>query len=62
MLLSTFLSSSPVVWYGLSLHGCDCFHFLCAEFLEESFVEVAWWSHIIFVSACHGRLLLLHLF
>jgi hypothetical protein len=23
---------------------------------------VAWWSHIIFVSACHGRLLLLHLF
>jgi hypothetical protein len=44
-----------VVWYCLSSHGFVCFHFLCAEFLEESFVVVAWWSYIILVSAYHGR-------
>jgi hypothetical protein len=54
--------SSPVVWYCLTFHGYVGFHFLCAEFLGESFVVVALWSHIVLVSACHGRLLLLHLF
>jgi hypothetical protein len=46
--------SSTVVWYCLSFHGFACFHFLCAEFLGESFVVVAWWSYIVLVSAYHG--------
>jgi hypothetical protein len=54
--------SSPVIWYCLSFHGLVCFHFLCVEFLEESFVVVAWWAYITLVSAYLGRLLLLHLF
>jgi hypothetical protein len=54
--------SSPVVWYFLSFHGFVCFHFLCAGFLEDTFVVVAWWSYIDLVSAYHGKLLLLHLF
>jgi hypothetical protein len=47
-----------VVWYCLLFHGFVCFHFLCAEFLGESFVVVAWWSYIILVSAYHERLVL----
>jgi hypothetical protein len=63
MLLSTFFGfSSLVVWYCLSFHGFVCFHFLCADFLGESFVVVAWLSCIVLVSAYHGRLLLLHQF
>jgi hypothetical protein len=42
--------------------GFFCFHFLCAEFLEESFGVVSWWSYIVLVSAYHRRLLLFHLF
>jgi hypothetical protein len=53
--------SSPVLWYCLPFHGFIYFHFLCSEFLEESFVVVAWWSYIVLVSAYYGRLLLLHL-
>jgi hypothetical protein len=53
---------SLVVWYCLPSHGFVCFHFLCAEFLEESFVLVAWWSYIDLISAYHGRLLLVYLF
>jgi hypothetical protein len=62
MLLSTFL---PFFSCGLVLpasHGFVCFHFLCAELLEESFVVVAWWSYFVLVSAYHGRFLLLYLF
>jgi hypothetical protein len=62
MLLSDSFFSSPVVWCCLSSHGFVCFHFLFAESLDESFVVVALWSHIVLVSAHHGRLLLLHLF
>jgi hypothetical protein len=51
-----------MIWYCLPFHGFVCFHFMCAEFLDESFVVVAWWSYIALVSAYHGRLLLLHLF
>jgi hypothetical protein len=50
--------SSPVVWYCLPFHGFVCFHFLCEEFLGESFVVVTWWSYIVLVFAYHGRLLL----
>jgi hypothetical protein len=56
------LFSSPVAWYCLPFHGFVCFHFLCAEFLGESFAVVVWWSYIVLVSAYQGRLLLLHLF
>jgi hypothetical protein len=49
MLLPVF---SQLCWVSLS----------GAESLEESFVMVALWSHIVLVSAYHGRLLLLHLF
>jgi hypothetical protein len=52
--------SSLVASYCLPFHGFVCFHFLCAEFLEESFVVVALWSHIALISAYHGRLLLLY--
>jgi hypothetical protein len=62
MLLYSFAFSSPVVWYCLSFHGYVRFHYLYVESLEESFVEVAWWSYIVLVSGYHGRLLLLHLF
>jgi hypothetical protein len=51
-----------VVWCSLSFHGYVGFHFLFAESLEESFVVVALWSHIVLISDYHGRLLLLHLF
>jgi hypothetical protein len=63
MLLSTFLSSL-LLWFGTAcpLMGFFCFHFLCAVFLEESFVVVSWWSYIVLGSAYHGSLLLLHLF
>jgi hypothetical protein len=37
-----------VVWYCLSFHGFVCYNFLCAEFPEETFVVVVWWSYIIF--------------
>jgi hypothetical protein len=40
-----------MVWYCLPFHGFVCFHFLCAEFLEETFVVVAWWSYIVLVPA-----------
>jgi hypothetical protein len=33
---------------------------MCAEFLGESFVVVAWWSYIVLISAYHGKLLLLY--
>jgi hypothetical protein len=62
MLLSTLAFSSPVLWYCLSSHSFVCFHFLCAEFFEESFVVMAWWSYIVLVSAYHGKLLLACLF
>jgi hypothetical protein len=54
--------SFPVVWYCLPFRGYVGFHFVCAKSMEESFVVVALWSHIVLVSAYHGRLLLLHLF
>jgi polyferredoxin len=38
------------------------FTFCVKKSLNESFVVVALWSHIVLVSAYHGRLLLLHLF
>jgi hypothetical protein len=60
--LSFLAFSFPVVWYCLSFFGYVGFQFLRAESLEESFVVVALWSHIVLVSAYHGRLLLLHLF
>jgi hypothetical protein len=41
----------------LPFHGFVCFHFLCAEFLGESLVIVAWWSYIVLVSAYHERLI-----
>jgi hypothetical protein len=63
VLLSTFLPFlRNVLWYCLPFHDFACFHFLCAEFLEESFVVVAWWLYIVLVSAYHRRLLLFHLF
>jgi hypothetical protein len=62
MLLYSLAFSSPVVWYGLSFHGYAGFHFLCAESLEVSFVEVALWSYIVLISAYHGRFLLVHVF
>jgi hypothetical protein len=40
----------PVVWYCLSFHGFVCFHFVCADFLEDSFVVLTWWSYIVLVS------------
>jgi hypothetical protein len=46
-----------VVWFCLPFHGFISFHFLCAEFLGESFVVVAWWSYIVLASAYHGRLI-----
>jgi hypothetical protein len=46
-----------VTWYCLSFHGFVCFHFLHAEFLEESFVMLAWWSYIVLISAYHGEAL-----
>jgi hypothetical protein len=42
-------------WYCLSSHGFVCFHFLCAEFLGESFILVVWWPYIVLVSAYHGN-------
>jgi hypothetical protein len=48
-----------MVWYFPYSHGFVCFHLLCAESLVESFVVVAWWSHIILVSVYCGRFLLL---
>jgi hypothetical protein len=59
------LTLLPFFSCGLVLHalpGFVCFHFLWAEFLEESFVLMAWWSYIVLFSAYHGRFLLLHLF
>jgi hypothetical protein len=50
-LLLSFAFSFPAVWYAF--HGFVCFHFLCAEFLGESFTVVAWWSYIVLVSAFH---------
>jgi hypothetical protein len=50
-----------IPWYCLPFHGFVCFHILCAEFLEESFVVVAWWSYIVLASAYDRGLLLLHL-
>jgi hypothetical protein len=47
--------------YGLMLpisHGFVCFHLLCAEFLVESSVVVAWLSYIVLVSIYRGRFLL----
>jgi hypothetical protein len=44
--------SFPVVWCCLSFHGYVGLHFLRAESLEESFVVVALWSHIVLVSGC----------
>jgi hypothetical protein len=61
MLLSTFLPFL-LLWFGIACPFMVLFDFLCAEFLGESFVVVAWWSYIVLVSANHGRLLLLHLF
>jgi hypothetical protein len=49
--------SFPVVWCSLPFHDYVGFHFLCAQSLEESFVVVALWSHIVLVSAYHGRLI-----
>jgi hypothetical protein len=62
MLLSTFLPFI-LLWFGTGSHFVIfvCFHFLSVDFLEESFVVVAWWSYIVLVSAYHGRHLLLHL-
>jgi hypothetical protein len=40
-----------VFWYCLLFFGDVGFHFLCADSLEESFVVVALWSHIVLVSA-----------
>jgi hypothetical protein len=42
MLLLAFAFSS-VAWYCLHIHGSVSFHFLCAEFLGESFAVVIWW-------------------
>jgi hypothetical protein len=56
------------VWEKREINGKNgpnwgvCFDILCAEFLEESFVVVVWWSYIVLVSAYHGRPSLLHLF
>jgi hypothetical protein len=64
LLLSTFLLST-FFSCGFMLPALSwfiCFHFLCAEFLEETFAVVAWWSYIVLVSAYLRRLLLLHLF
>jgi hypothetical protein len=64
MLLSTFLPFL-LLWFGAAcpfMVMFVCFYFLCVEFLEESFVVVAWWSYIVLVSAYHGRLFLLHIF
>jgi hypothetical protein len=62
MLLSTFL---PFLLQGFD-NACPSmilFAFtLCAEFLEESFVMVAFWSYVVVVSADHEILLLLYLF
>jgi hypothetical protein len=43
-------------------YGFICIHLLCAEFLAESFVLVAWWSFIISDSGYHRRFLSLHIF
>jgi hypothetical protein len=41
----------PIKLHGLMVsHGLVCFHLLCAEFLVESSVVMAWWLHIVLVS------------
>jgi hypothetical protein len=42
--------------------GLLSFHGFVFIFHVQNFVVVAWWSYIVLVSACYGRLLLLHLF
>jgi hypothetical protein len=55
VLLFTFLPFL-LLWFGIAcFHGFVCFHFLCAEFLGESFVVMAWLSYIVLVSSYHGR-------